>query len=222
MDFFEIFLCTIIAYLIGSFPSSILLSKLVYGIDIREHGRGNASHANVHQILGLRTGILVQVLDVLKGVVAARVALFVHHQYGFFSEFEYPILMMTFGLAALLGHIFPVFAGYRGGKGYHVTLGILIAIHPLATGIFVLCTIGIFLISRYQHLAYVAGALALSLFVLINGKPFGDYLLPMQIFTLCFSLMLIVTHRQELRGIVQGTEDKDQINFLRGKIHRGK
>ena len=213
MDYLEILFCTVVAYLIGSVPSSILISKLVYGIDIREHGRGNASHANVHKILGLRSGMLVQGMDILKGLLAARVAIFVHHQYGFFSEFEYPILMMTFGLAALLGHIFPIFAGYRGGKGYHVTLGILIAIHPLATVVFVLCTIGIFLISRYQHLAYVAGALALSIYVLLNGKPFGDYLLPMQIFTICFSIMLFLTHRQELRGILEGTESRNNLNI---------
>ncbi|MEM7367215.1 MAG: glycerol-3-phosphate acyltransferase [Bacteroidota bacterium] len=222
MDYLEILFCTIIAYLIGSFPSSILLSKLIYGIDIREHGRGNASHVNVHQILGVRPGILVQGIDILKGVIAARVALFVHNQYGFFSEFEYPILMMTFGLAALLGHIFPIFAGYRGGKGYHVTLGILIAIHPLATTVFVLFTIGIFLISRYQHLAYVAGAVALSLYVLINGQAFGEYILPMQIFTICFSLMLLVTHRRELRGIFQGTEHRTHLNFLRDRSVREK
>ncbi|GAB4418338.1 MAG: glycerol-3-phosphate 1-O-acyltransferase PlsY [Bacteroidia bacterium] len=202
MDYLEILFYTLVAYVIGSIPTSIWLGRFRYGIDIREHGYGNASHTNVHHVLGPRAGLFVQAFDVLKGFVAARLALYVHHTYGIFTEMEYPLLMLSFGLAATLGHILPVFAGFRGGKGYHVVLGVLVAVHPIATLIFTACSLLIYLIFRYPHLAYVAGALALSVATLWQGnRLFGDLRLPMLVFGMSTSLMLFFTHREEIRGL---------------------
>lgn len=205
MDYLQIVAGTLIAYLIGSIPTAVWVSKWIYGIDIREHGSGNASHTNVHHILGRRTGLKVQLLDVLKGVLAAKLAFFVHRHYGFFSDIEYPLLMMTFGLAGVMGHIFPFFAGLRGGKGYHVSLGVLIAIHPLATAVFTAFSLGIYFLFRYPQLAYVAGAIALAVFVALRGRVvFGDLGLPMLLFSLSLSMMLLLTHREELQRVWAG------------------
>lgn len=203
MDYIQIITGTLIAYLIGSIPTSVWVSKWIYGIDIREHGAGNASHTNVHRVLGRRTGLKVQVLDLVKGILAAKLAFFVHLHYGFFSDIEYPLLMMTFGLAGVMGHIFPVFAGFHGGKGYHVSLGVLIAIHPLATLVFSAFSLGIYFLFRYPQLAYVAGGVALAVFVALRGRAvFGDMGLPMLLFSISLCMMLLLTHREELQRVV--------------------
>jgi len=200
MDYLQIVTGTLLAYLIGSIPTAVWVSKWIYGIDIREHGSGDASHTNIHRVLGRRTGIKVQIFDALKGLLAAELAYLFHRHYGVFSDIEYPLLMMTFGLAAVMGHIFPVLAGFRGGKGYHVSLGVLIAIHPLATAVFAVCSLVIYLLFRYPQLAYVAGGVALAIFVALRGKVvFGDLGLPMLLFSISLAMMLILTHREELQ-----------------------
>ena len=212
MDYIQILLCTIVAYLIGAIPSSVWISKLYYGIDIRDHGSGTASHTNVHRILGRRSGLMVRLIDVLKGFFAANLAMFVHHKYGIFSDMEFPILMMTFGLSAIMGHIFPIFAGFRGGKGYHVTLGIIIAISPLASLVSVSISALIFLLFRYPNLGYVAGGLAIPVFVIASRHIYtnGMYI-PTLIFSLCLSLVLLMTHRSDLRLILKGEEDRASL-----------
>lgn len=218
MDYIQILLCTLAAYLIGSIPTSVWIGKVIYGIDIRDHGKGNASHINVQNILGRRSGIVVRSIDILKGVIAAKLAFFVHNQYGIFSDLEYPILMMTFGLAAILGHIFPIFAGFRGGKGFHVSLGVLAAINPIATAIFASIALLIFLVSRYPDLGYVAGGIAVPVFFIATAKLYGYLFVPTLIFALLISMMLFATHRQELAGILHGTEAKAPLKF--GKLFR--
>ena len=174
MDYLQILLCTVVAYMIGAIPSSVWISKFYYGIDIRDHGNGSASHTNVHKILGRRSGFMVRALDILKGFLAANLALFVHIKYGIFSDIEFPILMMTFGLSAVIGHIFPVFAGFRGGKGYHVSLGIIIAISPLASLVSVGISALIFLLFRFPNLGYVAGGMAIPVFVIATRHIYTD------------------------------------------------
>ena len=202
MDFLRLLLCTLSAYLIGSFPTSIWISKLFYGIDIREHGSGSASHMNVSRIIGPRISLLVRILDLSKGFLAANLAYFVHNQYGIFSEYELPILMMTLGLAAILGHIFPIFEGFRGGKGIHVSLGVLIAIQPLASALFALCALLIYLISRYPNLGYVIGALSIPVYVLLTGAKYGEMKLPMIIFSLFLFGILLFSHWKNIREIL--------------------
>ncbi|MEM7657539.1 MAG: glycerol-3-phosphate acyltransferase [Bacteroidota bacterium] len=201
MDYLEILFCTILAYLIGSIPTSVWLSSLVYGIDIRDHGLGNASHSNVHQVLGNKAGLLVRLLDISKGMLAASLALMIHNKYGLFSEWEYPLLTMSFGLAAILGHIFPFFAGYRGGKGFHVTFGVLFAIHPPLTLVFCGCALVGYLLFRYPSLAYVMAALAVVVFSFFAAKSFDWLQLPLQVFSIITFGLLMMTHREELRGI---------------------
>ncbi|MCB0852414.1 MAG: glycerol-3-phosphate acyltransferase [Bacteroidetes bacterium] len=208
MEFFQIVLFTIGAYLIGSIPTGIWIGKLFYGIDIRDHGSGTACHLNIEQIMGRNTGIIVRILDIIKGFLAAKLAFFIYLQSGIFAEWEYPIMQMSFGLAAVMGHIFPVFAGYRGGKGYHVSLGILAAISPVATAVFALCAMVVFFVFRYPYLGAVIGALALPFFIGFRPGIFGDKLIPMYVFTVLLSITLFLTHRLELREILYGRMPK--------------
>lgn len=208
MDYLQILYCTLLAYLIGSIPTSIWLSKLYYGIDIREHGSGTASHLNVSRVLGKKSAYLVRFIDIAKGFAAANLAYFFHNQYGIFSDFELPILMMCFGLAAIVGHIFPIFAGLRGGKGFHASIGVLIAINPLASIILVLITALIVGMFRYPNLGYVAGAISLPVFVLLSKPGMEEfYYLPTLVFSFFFSGMLMLTHRHNLLRILKYGDD---------------
>ncbi len=208
MDFLQIILCTTAAYLIGSIPTSILISKLFYGIDIRDHGSGSATHGNMEQVIGMKPGMIARIVDIAKGFLAARLVYFAHNQYGIFLDLETTILIMTFGLAAVMGHIFPVFAGYRGGKGYHCMLGVLLAVYPLASSISVVITLLIFVLSKYPNLGYVAGALVLPFFFWATRNHHGDLIIPMLIFGSLLSFVMLMTYRENLMGILMGTEIK--------------
>ncbi|MEO1449395.1 MAG: glycerol-3-phosphate acyltransferase [Bacteroidota bacterium] len=202
MDILEIIVFTVLAYLLGSIPTAIWLGKLRYGIDIREHGRGEATHTNVYRILGPRAGLAVQFADLLKGFLAAGLALFVHTRWGWFSDIEYPLLSMSFGLAAVMGHIFPLFAGFRGGKGFHVSLGVLLAVNPAATAVVVGMALIIYLLFRYPQLGYLVGGIALPVFVLLyGGNLYGDMMIPMLVFTLGLGLILFLTYRPNVLEI---------------------
>lgn len=208
MEFLLILISTISAYLLGSIPTSVWLSKLYYGIDIREHGSGSASHLNVRRVLGKKSAYLVRLIDLVKGFMAANLAYFFHNQYGIFSDFELPILMMCFGLAAIIGHIFPAFAGLRGGKGFHTSIGVLIAINPMASLVLVLISLLIVATFRYSNLGYVAGAFSLPIFVVLTRPGFEEfYYLPTLVFSFFICIMLILTHRHNLLRIFKSGDD---------------
>lgn len=208
MEYILILCSTILAYLIGSIPTSVWLSKFYYGIDIREHGSGSASHLNVRRVLGRKSAYLVRLIDLSKGFLAANLAYFFHNQYGIFSDFELPILMMSFGLAAIIGHILPAFAGLRGGKGFHASIGVLIAINPMASLVLVLISFLIVATFRYSNLGYVAGAFSLPIFVVLTRPGFEEfYYLPTLVFSLFLCLMLLLTHRNNLLRIFKYGDD---------------
>lgn len=208
MEFLLILISTISAYFLGSIPTSIWLSKFYYGIDIREHGSGSASHLNVRRVLGKKSAYLVRLIDLVKGFLAANLAYFFHNQYGIFSDFELPILMMCFGLAAVIGHIFPAFAGFRGGKGFHTSIGVLIAINPMASLVLVFISLLIVATFKYTNLGYVAGAFSLPIFVVLTRPGFEEfYYLPTLVFSLFLCAMLLLTHRNNLRRIFKSGDD---------------
>ncbi len=215
MDLLLIILCTTAAYLIGSVPTSILIGKFFYGIDIRDHGSGSATHDNLERVVGRNPGMIARLVDVAKGLIAARLVFFAHNQYGIFEDFETSLLIMTFGLAAVLGHVFPIFAGYRGGKGYHCMLGVVLALYPLASSISVGITLLIFVLSKYPHLGYVAGAFVLPFFFWFTRNRHGDMAIPMLIFGSLLFFAMLFTYRENLVGILMGTETKTKKFWLR-------
>ena len=116
------------AYLIGSLPFAVWVGKLFYGIDVREFGSGNAGATNVFRVLGKKAGIPVLLLDVVKGIVAVALA-----HFSDFTSHTTPLInyQIAIGIAAVIGHIFPLFAGFRGGKGVATLLGVAMAIQPV-------------------------------------------------------------------------------------------
>ena len=208
MAFLEILIGIIAAYLIGSIPTSIAVAKLRYGIDIRDHGSGSASHLNIHRTIGWRAALAVRLTDVLKGFLATNFAWILCLRYELYTPEEVPILMICFGLAAVLGHIFSVWAGFRGGKGVHAAFGVLLAISPIATLLAGLLGLAVFLISRYPNLGYIAGSMFLPVIFAVHPVYSAEIRLPLVIFGLMMAGILSYSHAGNIRNILSGVEPK--------------
>src|SRR6185503_2984962 len=135
--YMEIAFLIVLAYLIGSIPTAVWVSSKIYGIDIREHGSGNAGATNTFRILGSKAGSAVMLVDMLKGFIAVKLSLFSPFPWG--SE-AFVNLQIFLGLAAVLGHIFPIWAEFRGGKGIATLFGMILGIQPNVA----ICCVGIF------------------------------------------------------------------------------
>ena len=201
-----IILAAILAYLLGSIPTAILVSKGHFGIDIRDYGSGNAGATNTFRVLGKKYGILVMVVDVLKGFTAANFPFLLgNFQYGTIILIN---LQLLFGLLAVIGHVFPVYVGFKGGKGVATLFGMILAIHfPAAmvcAGIFLLTLLA----TRYVSLSSILAAVALPvgfIFVFRNQEPL---LIGFGIVT---ALMVVLTHKKNIQRLVQGEESKANL-----------
>ena len=166
----------ILAYLVGSIPSGIIVSKAVKGIDIREHGSGNAGGTNVMRVLGWKHGVLVILLDAMKGAFAVVVVARLFYgplPFENISPFDdFTLVQIIAGIAAVIGHVWTVFAGFKGGKGIATALGMLIMIITvemlIALGVFIL----VVTISRYVSLGSLIAAIS------IKKKPIDDEITP--------------------------------------------
>lgn len=193
----------ILAYLAGSVPSAVWAGRAFHGIDVREHGSGNAGATNTIRVLGWKTGIPVLLFDIFKGWLATMLPRFLNAAP---PESEMMTAMqIVCGVAAITGHLFPLFAGFRGGKGVASTFGVLLALHPLLT----LTCAGIFLavlfISGYVSLSSMT-AVAMFPVLLLTLFPTGSKL--MIIFSVVIALTVIFTHRKNIRRLLRGEENR--------------
>ncbi|MBS1637243.1 MAG: glycerol-3-phosphate 1-O-acyltransferase PlsY [Bacteroidetes bacterium] len=200
-----------IAYLLGSIPTAVWWGKGFYGIDVREFGSGNAGATNTFRVLGRRAGIPVLIIDILKGIAAVSLALFsdfVPHTSQFIN------LQLALGVAALVGHIFPVFAGFRGGKGVATLLGVVICLHPLACA----CSLGVFLavlmLSRYVSLSSMMAGATFPIFLNIVFKNQNPTL---TVFSCIVALLLIITHKKNITRLLKRQESK--VNLFAKKTN---
>jgi glycerol-3-phosphate acyltransferase PlsY len=205
----------ILSYLIGSIPTSIIVSKLVKGIDIRKYGSGNAGGSNVMRVLGWKYGVMVILFDAIKGAIAVILIARLHFgvlPFENVSPFDdFTLVQIIAGISAVIGHIWTIFAGFRGGKGIATALGMLIMIVTvdmlIALAVFTL-TVSI---SKYISLGSIIGALTVPTTLIIRENVFNSHiegyntLLPFLIF---ISLLIIFTHRENLIRIFNGTENK--------------
>ena len=212
----------VLSYLVGSIPNSILISRAVRGIDIREHGSGNAGGTNVMRVLGWKYGVLVILLDALKGVVAVVFVARLHYGAMPFQNMtpfdDFTLVQIIAGLAAVIGHIWTIFAGFRGGKGIATALGMLLMIVTVD----MLVAIGVFIVvvavSRYVSLGSILGAIAVPLTLIFRENvlhvdiPSYNTILP---FLIAVSLLVIYTHRKNVVRIFNGSENK--LSFKKKK-----
>jgi len=202
---------TLLGYLIGSIPTAIWLGKRVHGIDIREHGSKNAGATNTFRVFGKKLGWIVLFIDVLKGTIASSLPLFFGSFFIGYKD-EQLILQLTTAFAAVFGHVFPIFADFRGGKGVATSLGIVIGINPMAAGICLLIFLFIFLTSRFVSLGAICASL---LFPIVSYYVVGDDTRIMIIFTIVLSSLVIVAHRKNISRLLKGEENK--MNLLKKK-----
>jgi|TARA_B100000768_G_scaffold69588_1_gene66885 glycerol-3-phosphate acyltransferase PlsY len=196
----------LIAYLLGSFPSAILIGKIFYKIDVREFGSGNAGATNTFRVLGKKAGLPVLFLDVLKGFLSVNLIAFLDLiPFSIDGIFE---LQLTFGIAAVIGHLFPVFTGFRGGKGIATLLGILIGIHPTAAICSSLVFIIIFLIFKFVSLASIIASLSFPILIYLLSDSTPNSLI---IFSIFVPVLSLITHQKNIERLVRGEETKAKI-----------
>lgn len=196
----------LLGYVLGSIPSAVWFGKWWHKIDVREHGSGNAGATNVFRVLGKKTGFTVLFVDILKGVLAASLPRFLPQLLGVeLEEGQILNLCILGGLAAVIGHLYPVFAGFRGGKGVATMLGIMLALQTIPT---LICA-GVFLVVwflfHYISVASMSGGIVfpIAYYFLSDQKT-----LPMTIVAIVLPLLLIYTHRTNVQKLIKGTENK--------------
>jgi len=210
-------LLILLAYLIGSVPTAIWISKYFFKIDIRDYGSGNAGATNTFRVLGSKWGTIVMAVDVVKGIIAT--SLYILLPYYLTDEWDRTNFMIGLGLAAVLGHIFPIWAGFRGGKGVATLLGMAVAIQPLVA----LCCVGVFLIvlylTRFVSLSSILAGISFMVFILFI---FNEKETLYRIFAVLVALMVILTHQKNIGRILKGTESKIPLFKSRDKNRSGK
>jgi acyl phosphate:glycerol-3-phosphate acyltransferase len=200
------FLLIVIAYLIGSIPTAVWVSKFFFGIDIREYGSGNAGATNTFRVLGTGWGTFVMAVDILKGVLACFLYLLL--PYYLTNEMDRTNLMVGLGLAAVLGHIFPIWANFKGGKGVATVFGMVLAIQPMVA----LYVVGVFLIvlylTRFVSLSSILASLALPVLILV---VFNEPEVLYRVFAIAVALLVILTHQKNIGRLINGNESKARI-----------
>jgi glycerol-3-phosphate acyltransferase PlsY len=199
-------LLIVIAYLIGSIPTAVWVSKAFFQIDIRDYGSGNAGATNTFRVLGSRWGTIVMIVDVLKGLAAT--SLYILLPFYTHSEWDRTNFMVGLGLAAVLGHIFPLWADFRGGKGVATLFGMVLAIQPVVA----VCCVGVFLLvlylTRFISLSSILASIAFAVFILVifNEKE------PLyRAFAIAVALLVLLTHQKNISRLLRGSESKIPI-----------
>lgn len=207
----------VLSYLVGSIPTSIIVTRVKKGIDIRQHGSGNAGGTNVIRVLGWRIGVFVILMDMAKGLFATMVV--TQLMYGPFpfenlTPFDdLTVVRIIAGCAAILGHIWTLFAGFKGGKGIATAGGMLIGVAPVEVGVSLVVFSLVFLVTHYVSLGSLSAAVAfpLTMFfrenVFMVAVPGYNTLI---FFSIGISLLIIFTHRANIRRLLKGTENKIQ------------
>ncbi len=202
MNILNAVIAFILSYLLGSIPSAVWIGKRFHNIDVREHGSGNAGTTNTIRVLGWVTGIPVLIIDIAKGWLATMLPVFFHLTDPGSLMIN---LQLMAGIVAIVGHIFPVFAGFRGGKGVATVFGVFLALQPLLT----LCIMGIFLAVLFTtgivSVSSMAAGISFPLFLFLF---FDTPSVLFKIFSVLVGVTLLVTHRKNIGRLWRGEEKK--------------
>lgn len=203
-------LLILLAYLIGSVSTSVWVSKRFFNIDIRDYGSGSAGATNVYRILGPRWGTFVMIMDMLKGVLAVQLAWLLPEYLD--SEIQFQNLQTGLGMAAVLGHIFPIWAEFRGGKGVATVFGMVLGISPITAvscaGIFLL----VLYLTRFVSLSSILASIAFPIFILVVFNVENPLY---RVFAIAVAFIVILTHHKNIGRLLRGEESKASI--LKGR-----
>ncbi len=203
----------ILAYLCGSIPTAVWIGQAFYHVDVREYGSGNAGATNTFRVLGKKAGIPVMLLDILKGWTATNLAYFIGvSTTGAYGSVAYTNYALALGIAAVMGHLFPVFAGFRGGKGIATLFGMILAIHLQAALLCVVVFIIVLLITRYVSLGSIMAGFTYPIgvsFVFPSNKS-------VVIYGMCICVLILVTHQKNIERLLKRKESK--VNLFKRKV----
>lgn len=195
----------LIAYLLGSISFSVIISKKMAGFDVRQKGSGNAGTTNVLRSVGKKAAIITLILDVLKGVVAILVAYIVGK---IVKDIDKSLLVQIAGIAVIIGHTFPIFFGFKGGKGIATSLGVLLMTNWNIGLICLVFALVLMALTRIVSLGSIAAAILFP--VLIMFMPSNAYLVEGNyiIYSIILAILVIYNHRANVQRLLNGTENK--------------
>lgn len=193
----------VIAYLLGSIPTAVWVGKIFFGIDVREHGSGNAGATNTIRVLGWKAGLPVFLFDVFKGWLAVTLAGVILS--GHLTGEQMIFLKITLAAAVVIGHVFPMLAGFRGGKGVATLLGVGIALYPLTVWVVLGIFITILLVTGFVSLGSITGAVLFPFIDIFIFHQENSWLLGLSILVAVF---IPVTHRKNIKRLIKGEESK--------------
>lgn len=196
----------VFAYLFGSIPTAVWIGQAFYGIDVREYGSGNAGATNTFRVLGKKAGIAVMLIDIAKGWTATNLAYFIglsvtgpEHSVQFYNY------QLALGVIAVMGHLFPIFAGFRGGKGIATLFGMILAVHFQAALLCVLVFLVILIVFKYVSLGSIAAGFTFPLSIIfIFHSPIRSVVL----YGMCICILIMVTHQKNIERLLKGKETK--------------
>ncbi len=199
-------LLIVIAYFIGSVPTALWVSKTFFNFDIRDYGSGNSGATNTYRVLGAKWGTFVMIVDMIKAIVAVKLVFFL--PYAFENDLYLVNMQLGLGLATVVGHIFPVWANFRGGKGVASLFGMVLGIQPNVA----LCCVGIFILvlylTRWVSLSSILASVAFPVFILvIFNEPEHLY----RVFAITVAMLVLLTHQKNITRILKGRESKASI-----------
>ena len=206
-------LSVILAYLIGSIPSAIWISKWFFGVDVRDYGSNNAGATNTFRVIGKLAGFTVLFLDILKGWISVKLLTLYIIQYSPYSD-AYINMQLLIGITAVLGHVFPIYEQFQGGKGVATLMGIILAINFSAAIGCVVIFLTIFLFTNYVSLGAMVAAFffpVITIFIIKAESPALIY------FSIFIAVLVIVTHKKNISRLLINQENKMQIKFRKNK-----
>ncbi|GAC1549480.1 MAG: glycerol-3-phosphate 1-O-acyltransferase PlsY [Mucilaginibacter sp.] len=201
------------AYLCGSIPTAVWIGQAFYGVDVREYGSGNAGATNTFRVLGKKAGIPVMLIDILKGWTATNLAYFIGvSTTGAYNSVSYTNYALALGVAAVMGHLFPIFAGFRGGKGIATLFGMILAIHLHAALLCVAVFIIVLLITKYVSLSSITAGFVYTIgvtFIFPSNRS-------IVIYGMCIFILILVTHQKNIERLLKRKESK--VHLFKRKL----
>lgn len=198
----------LLAYCMGSIPTAVWVGKLFYDTDVREYGSGNAGATNTFRVLGKRAGIPVLLIDCLKGFGAVKLSmLFAEEPISTAALVNYQLAL---GISAVLGHIFPVFAGFRGGKGIATLLGLMLAIHHQGALISLAVFLVVFAATRFVSLGSMVAALSFPFVIVLLFQTTVPSLI---VFSMFIAILVLITHQKNIERLMRREESKANISL---------
>ncbi|GAA4173071.1 MULTISPECIES: glycerol-3-phosphate 1-O-acyltransferase PlsY [Sphingobacterium] len=197
-------IAVLLAYLFGSIPTAVWLGQAFYGVDVREYGSGNAGATNTFRVLGPRAGSIVMFVDIFKGWTATNLAYLIELGQNT-SDVQFVNFQLALGVIAVIGHLFPVFAGFRGGKGVATLCGMILAIHTPAALVCVSVFIIILLTTHYVSLSSISAGFAFPFSLAFIFKTTIPSVL---LYGIAICTLLLITHQKNIERLLKGHESK--------------